>query len=58
MKDVHVPPTREASVLLNEAINIEERCEVCFRPTKEEVNILAIPNRSYSQHTLGLVMHA
>jgi hypothetical protein len=29
--------TREASILLSESINVEERCGVCFWLTKEEV---------------------
>jgi hypothetical protein len=31
--------TREVSILLNEAINIEERCVVCLRLTKEQVQL-------------------
>jgi hypothetical protein len=34
---------REASILLNEAINIEERYRLCFRPTEEEVQHTSHP---------------
>jgi hypothetical protein len=50
--------TREVSILLSEAINVEKRCEVCFHPMKKRFNILVIPDWSYSQRTLGLIMYA
>jgi hypothetical protein len=35
--------TRAVSILLSEAINVEERCEVCFHPTEEEVQHTSHP---------------
>jgi hypothetical protein len=50
--------TREALILLSEAINVEERFEVCFWSTEEEIKHTSHLDRSYSQRTLGLIMHA
>jgi hypothetical protein len=50
MKGVPVP--QQVSILLSEAINVEDRCGVYFRPTKEEVQ-----HTSHSQSVL-LSMHS
>jgi hypothetical protein len=49
---------REASILLNEVSIGEKRCGCAFSLLKKMFNILVIPDRSYSQRTLDLIMHA
>jgi hypothetical protein len=58
---VYIPPDRcsgKMSIFLNKRSIDEERCEVYFQPTEEEVQHTSHPDRSYSQHTLNLIMRA
>jgi hypothetical protein len=58
MKCVHVPQQEKHRFFLAKQASVMIDVECAFGLLKKRFNILAIPDRSYSQRTLGLIMCA
>lgn len=58
MKGVPVPQTQKHRFFSERQASVRKDVECAFGLLKKRFNILAIPGRSYSQRTLGLIMRA
>jgi hypothetical protein len=58
MKGMSVPQQEKHRFFSVKQSTLKKDVECTFHLVKKRFNILAIPGRSYSQHTLGLIMHA
>ena len=58
MKGVPVPQTEKHRFFSQRQASLRKDVECAFGLLKKRFNILAIPGRSYSQRTLGLIMRA
>jgi hypothetical protein len=58
MKGMSVPQQEKHRFFSAKQSTLKKDVECTFDLVKKRFNILAIPGRSYSQHTLGLIMHA
>jgi hypothetical protein len=57
MKSVHVPQQEKHRFFSVNQSTLRKDVECVFGLLKKRFNKLAIPDRSYSQRTLGLIMH-
>jgi hypothetical protein len=58
IKGVTVPQQAKQRFFSMKQVSVMKDVECAFSILKKRFNILAIPDRSYSQRTLGLIMHA
>jgi hypothetical protein len=58
MKGVHVPQQEKHRFFSMKQVSVRKDVKCAFDLLKKRFNILVIPDRSYSQRTLDLIMHA
>jgi hypothetical protein len=58
MKDVPIPQQKKHRFFSIKQVSVRKDMKCAFDRLKKRFNILAIPDRSYSQRTLALIMHA